>query len=77
MLRCTAPCRGVLSLCRAVPCFARAVLCCVLPLELSVPQDASTRNTATALLLLPLLVLLPYPVELLVAMQNMPDPIPF
>lgn len=45
--------------------------------ELSVPQDASTRNTATALLLLPLLVLLPYPVELLVAMQNMPDPIPF
>lgn len=45
--------------------------------ELSAPQDPSTKNTATALLLLPLLVLLPYPVELLVAIQDLPDPIPF
>jgi hypothetical protein len=46
--------------------------------ELSVPQDEGTKKTAYALLLLlPLLVLLPYPVELLVAMQSMPDPVPF
>lgn len=45
--------------------------------ELSAPQDAGTKNTAVALLLLPLLVLLPYPVELLVAIKDMPDPIPF
>jgi hypothetical protein len=45
--------------------------------ELSAPQDAGAKNTALALLLLPLLVLLPYPVELLVAIQDLPDPIPF
>lgn len=45
--------------------------------ELSAPQDDATKKTAYALLLLPLLVLLPYPVELLVAMQDLPDPIPF
>lgn len=45
--------------------------------ELSEPTDKSTKRTATALLLLPLLVLLPYPVELLVALKDMPDPIPF
>lgn len=45
--------------------------------ELSAPQDASTKNAAIALLLMPLLVLLPYPVELLVALKDLPDPIPF
>lgn len=45
--------------------------------ELSAPQDASTKNTAIALLLMPLLVLLPYPVELLLALKDLPDPIPF
>lgn len=42
--------------------------------ELSRSADAGTRNTAALLLALPLLVLLPYPVDLLVAMQQMPDP---
>ena len=34
VLRCTAPCQGVLSLCRAVPCFARGVMCTALPHQL-------------------------------------------
>jgi len=45
--------------------------------ELSEPTDARTKNIALALYALPLLVLLPYPVELLLALQNLPDPIPF
>ncbi|KAF8055831.1 EGY2 [Scenedesmus sp. PABB004] len=44
--------------------------------ELSVPTDAGARNTAFALLGLPLLVLLPYPIELLMAVQQLPDPTP-
>lgn len=45
--------------------------------ELTAAEDAGAKNTALALYVLPLLMLLPYPIELLVAMQNMPDPIPF
>jgi hypothetical protein len=42
--------------------------------ELTPIAEPGTKNTALALLLLPLLVLLPYPVELLVAMKDLPDP---
>jgi hypothetical protein len=42
--------------------------------ELSAPADAGTRNTAALLLCLPLVVLLPYPIELLVAVKDLPDP---
>lgn len=45
--------------------------------ELSQPTDQTSRNTALALLALPLLVLLPYPIELLLAVQQMPSPAPF
>ena len=45
--------------------------------EISKPADQATRTTAAALLALPLLVLLPYPIELLLAAQQMPSPAPF
>lgn len=45
--------------------------------ELSVPEDGVERRIALCLYALPLLVLAPYPVELLLAVQNLPDPTPF
>eukprot|EP00879_Flechtneria_rotunda_P029446 GHRR01031853.1.p1 GENE.GHRR01031853.1~~GHRR01031853.1.p1 ORF type:complete len:370 (+),score=107.16 GHRR01031853.1:447-1556(+) len=45
--------------------------------ELSVPADQQKKSVALALYALPLLVLLPYPIELLLAVQNLPDPTPF
>eukprot|EP00878_Enallax_costatus_P024670 GHUV01026347.1.p1 GENE.GHUV01026347.1~~GHUV01026347.1.p1 ORF type:complete len:370 (+),score=121.97 GHUV01026347.1:911-2020(+) len=45
--------------------------------EVSKPADQATRTTAAVLLALPLLVLLPYPIELLLAAQQMPNPAPF
>jgi membrane-associated protease RseP (regulator of RpoE activity) len=45
--------------------------------ELSVPKDEGARRLGAALLGLPLLMLLPFPVELAVALQNMQDPVPF
>lgn len=45
--------------------------------EISEPQDSKDRWMGIALLLLPLLVLLPFPVELAVAIQNLQDPVLF
>lgn len=45
--------------------------------ELAPPQNQINRQLGVALLFLPLLVLLPYPVDLVVAVQNMQDPTPF
>lgn len=45
--------------------------------ELSQPTDQTARNIGFALLGLPLLVLLPYPIELLLAAQQLPNPAPF
>lgn len=42
--------------------------------ELSKPSDDAAKNTAFAMLALPLLVLLPYPIEFLLALQQMPNP---
>jgi hypothetical protein len=46
--------------------------------ELSEPAESNpNRNIARALYALPLLVLLPYPVEYLLALQQLPNPAPF
>jgi hypothetical protein len=56
------------------------MLCCgrFLQEELSEPAESNpNRNIARALYALPLLVLLPYPVEYLLALQQLPNPAPF
>lgn len=45
--------------------------------EVSAPKDAGLRAAGLALLALPLLVLLPYPVDLMAALAQLGDPVPF
>jgi hypothetical protein len=45
--------------------------------ELAPPSDERSKQIATWLLALPLLVLPPFPVDLVIAIQNLQNPVPY